>query len=59
VRRFYTSTSKQIHEIHEEARRIADEHKAAASSTQAAGSASAEISGAPDASTEKQPTPTA
>jgi len=28
---FYTSTSKQISDIHEEARRIADQHKAAAS----------------------------
>jgi len=28
VRSFYTSTSKQILDIHEEARRIADEHKA-------------------------------
>jgi len=29
VRAFYTTTSKQIFDIHEEARRIADEHKAA------------------------------
>ena len=28
VRAFYTTTSKQIFDIHEEARRIADEHKA-------------------------------
>ncbi|KAI0317651.1 hypothetical protein OF83DRAFT_1171814 [Amylostereum chailletii] len=30
VRQFYTTTSKQILDIHEEARRLADEHKAAA-----------------------------
>lgn len=30
VRAFYTTTSKQIQDIHEEARRIADENKAAA-----------------------------
>ncbi|KAF8073654.1 hypothetical protein FPV67DRAFT_1737834 [Lyophyllum atratum] len=33
VRDFYTSTSKQVHDIHEEARRIAEEHKATGSST--------------------------
>ncbi|KAG6837614.1 hypothetical protein H0H93_006135 [Arthromyces matolae] len=31
VRSFYTSTSKQVQDIHEEARRIVDQHKAATS----------------------------
>jgi len=36
VRAFYTTTSKQIFDIHEEARRIADEHKASQSATEPA-----------------------
>jgi hypothetical protein len=34
VRAFYTTTSKQIFDIHEEARRIADEHKASQRATE-------------------------
>ncbi|KAG5648390.1 hypothetical protein DXG03_004964 [Asterophora parasitica] len=33
VRAFYTSTSKQVQDIHEEARRIADQHKTPVTST--------------------------
>jgi len=40
VRSFYTSTSKQILDIHEEARRIADEHKASPIATGSSGGAS-------------------
>jgi len=36
VRAFYTTTSKQIFDIHEEARRIADEHKASQRTTEPA-----------------------
>ncbi|KAH9060223.1 hypothetical protein EDB87DRAFT_1617830 [Lactarius vividus] len=52
VRSFYTSTSKQILDIHEEARRIADEHKdsqhahATGSTPSALSSESKEVSGA-------------
>ncbi|KAI0265720.1 hypothetical protein BC834DRAFT_175846 [Gloeopeniophorella convolvens] len=46
VRSFYTTTSKQILDIHEEARRIAHEHKGSQQAPAAAGSASAEIPGA-------------
>ncbi|KAI0060308.1 hypothetical protein BV25DRAFT_1917916 [Artomyces pyxidatus] len=46
VRDFYTTTSKQVLDIHEEALRISNEQKAAQAHTQAAGSASAEIPGA-------------
>jgi hypothetical protein len=42
VRAFYTTTSKQIFDIHEEARRIADEHKVS-QQAHATGSDSAEI----------------
>ncbi|OBZ71359.1 Protein vip1 [Grifola frondosa] len=58
---FYTTTSKQIHDIHEEARRIADTHKAAASGAPGAaspptvpapGSAGAGITGAEVKTTE-------
>jgi len=61
VRDFYTTTSKQVHDIHEEARRIANENKNKATPPPAAGSASAEIPGAsvPTGSEgEKQPEPT-
>ncbi|KAF8349239.1 hypothetical protein F5887DRAFT_483786 [Amanita rubescens] len=46
VKIFYTSTSKQVHDIHEEARRIADQHKAgenvAKGSSEAAGPSDAQ-----------------
>jgi len=45
VRAFYTTTSKQIFDIHEEARRIADEHKSSQRATEPAG---AETPGAVD-----------
>jgi len=41
VRAFYTSTSKEIFHIHEEARRIADEHKAPSQTTTDTASAGA------------------
>ncbi|ETW82006.1 hypothetical protein HETIRDRAFT_418015 [Heterobasidion irregulare TC 32-1] len=64
VRAFYTTTSKQVLDIHEEARRLSAEHKAAnpspsTSTPAAAGSGSAEVPGAPAASekvTEEAPT---
>jgi len=49
VRAFYTTTSKQIFDIHEEARRIADEHKVS-QQAHATGSDSAEIPAAADPS---------
>jgi len=53
VRSFYTSTSKQILDIHEEARRIADEHKAPqyAVATESTGG---EASGSADSSESKE-----
>ena len=54
MRDFYTTTTKQILDIHEEARRIADEHKASRQS-QATGPTSAEIPGATDALTTDAP----
>ena len=45
---FYTETSKQVHDIHEEARRIAEEEK---NNSTAEGSQAA-----PSATTEKAPT---
>ncbi|KAI0290113.1 hypothetical protein B0F90DRAFT_645190 [Multifurca ochricompacta] len=50
VRAFYTTTSKQILDIHEEARRITDEHKAS-HQVHESGSTGAEIPGAADTST--------
>jgi hypothetical protein len=50
VRAFYTTTSKQIFDIHEEARRIADEHK---SSQRATEPASAGTSSAVDGSSKE------
>ncbi|TFK48622.1 hypothetical protein OE88DRAFT_1810070 [Heliocybe sulcata] len=50
VRQFYTTTSKQVLDIHEEARRIADQHKAsgaAPAAPVAPGSAAGGISGGP------------
>ncbi|GLB38284.1 putative RNA recognition motif containing protein [Lyophyllum shimeji] len=49
VWQFYTSTSKQVQDIHEEARRIAEQHKAAASSEKASSTSGSEA----------QPTPVA
>ncbi|THH14008.1 hypothetical protein EW146_g6268 [Bondarzewia mesenterica] len=61
VRDFYTTTSKQVLDIHEEARRIAAQHETPSPAPQAAqGSASAEIPGAvageKDAPTAQAPT---
>ncbi|KAH9986580.1 hypothetical protein BJV77DRAFT_1028544, partial [Russula vinacea] len=50
VRAFYTTTSKQILDIHEEARRIADEHKASQRATEPA---SVETPGAVDDSSKE------
>jgi len=52
VRAFYTTTSKQILDIHEEARRIADEHKASQRATEPA-STSTETPGAVDDSSKE------
>ncbi|KZT20004.1 hypothetical protein NEOLEDRAFT_1182931 [Neolentinus lepideus HHB14362 ss-1] len=62
VRQFYTTTSKQVFDIHEEARRIADQHKAsatAASAPTAPGSAAGGISGGPATSDPTAPATTA
>jgi len=53
VRAFYTSTSKEIFHIHEEARRIADEHKAS-SQTHPTGSTSAGVPGGTEALDKKE-----
>ncbi|KAH9073367.1 hypothetical protein EDB83DRAFT_2516249 [Lactarius deliciosus] len=55
VRSFYTSTSKQILDIHEEARRIADEHKDS-QHAHATGSTDEEASGPAHSSESKEAT---
>ncbi|EIM85816.1 uncharacterized protein STEHIDRAFT_121834 [Stereum hirsutum FP-91666 SS1] len=57
VRDFYTKSSKQVFDIHEEAKRLAAEHKATQPAA-APGSASAEIPGAAAPTAEKAPAPT-
>lgn len=53
VRAFYTSTSKQVGDIHEEARRIAAERKSATSAT---GTDAAQPGGPPNPVTQAAPT---
>lgn len=56
VRAFYTSTSKQVGDIHEEARRISAERKPATSATGTDAAATAQSGGPPDPVAQAAPT---
>ena len=57
VKEFYTTTEKQLRDIHEEARRIAETHKGASSATTAAASGQPGAEGHPASAPAAAPAP--